>query len=111
MSTIKPFKGLFYTDKSTKSNNLSRVVCPPYDMISDEQKAELKSKSEFNAVNLEAPDSYEDAKKKLDEWIKNKVLTFDETPSIYIYEISYKVNSETYRLKGIVGGLKLPENE
>ena len=41
MSTIKPFRGLYYTDKSTKSNNLSRVVCPPYDMISNEQKEEL----------------------------------------------------------------------
>ncbi len=111
MSTIKPFRGLYYTDKSTKSNNLSRVVCPPYDMISDEQKEELKLKNEFNAVNLELPSSYEEAKKTLDEWIKNKILTFDETPSIYIYEISYKVNNETYRLKGIIGGLKLPEKE
>ncbi len=111
MSTIKPFRGLYYTDKSTKSNNLSRVVCPPYDMISNEQKEELKSKNEFNAVNLESPNSYEEAKKILDEWIKNKILTFDETPSIYIYEISYKVNNETYRLKGIIGGLKLPEKD
>lgn len=111
MIKIKPFKGLYYTDKSTKSNNLSRVVCPPYDIISDEQKAELKSKSKFNAVNLEAPDSYDEAKKSLDEWIKNKILTFDEAPSIYIYEISYKVNNEVCRLKGVVGSLKLPEKD
>lgn len=111
MSTIKPFKGLYYTDKSTKSNNLSRVVCPPYDMISNEQKEELKSKNEFNAINLELPTSYEEAKKTLDEWTKNKILTFDETPSMYIYEVSYKLNNETYRLKGIIGGLKLPEKE
>lgn len=111
MIKIKPFKGLYYTDKPTKSNNLSRVVCPPYDIISNEQKAELKSKNKFNAVNLEAPDSYDEAKKNLDEWINNKILTFDESPSIYIYEISYKVNNETYRLKGIIGVLKLPEKE
>ena len=111
MIKIKPFKGLYYTDKSTKSNNLSRVVCPPYDMISDDEKAELKSKNQFNAVNLEAPDSYDEAKKFLDEWIQNKILTFDEGPSLYIYEISYKVNNETYRLKGVVGSLKLPEKE
>lgn len=111
MSTIKPFRGLYYTDKSTKSNNLSRVVCPPYDIISNEQKEELKSKNEFNAINLELPNSYEEAKKTLNKWIKNKILTFDETPSIYIYEISYKVNNETYRLKGIIGGLKLPEKD
>ena len=111
MIKIKPFKGLYYTDKSTKSNNLSRVVCPPYDIISDEQKAELKSKSKFNAVNLEAPDSYDEAKKSLDEWIKYKILTFDEAPSIYIYEISYKVNNEVCRLKGVVGSLKLPEKD
>ena len=34
MNVVAPFWGLCYANKSTKSNNLSRLVCPPYDVIS-----------------------------------------------------------------------------
>lgn len=108
MNVVAPFWGLCYANKSTKSNNLSRLVCPPYNMISAEQKEQLKSRHEFNAVNLEFPSSYDDAKQKLEEWIEGEVLTFSNSPSLYVYEISYKINDQTYQMHGIIGGLKLP---
>ena len=108
MNVVAPFWGLCYAGKSTKSNNLSRLVCPPYDVISSEQKEKLRSRHEFNAVNLEFPSSYDDAKQKLEEWIEREVLTFSNSPSLYIYEISYKINDQAYRMHGIIGRLKLP---
>ena len=109
MNMVTPFRGLCYANKSTRANNLSRIACPPYDMISDQQKEKLRSRHEFNAVNLESPISYDDAKQKLDEWIEGGILTLSDSPSLYIYEISYKINDQTYKIHGIVGGLRLPE--
>ncbi|MGL4948120.1 MAG: DUF1015 family protein, partial [Mycoplasma sp.] len=76
MSTIKPFFGLCYNSKSAKFNNLSKIVCPPYDMISDTSKEKLRTNNEFN--NLELPSSYDTAKRILDEWIQNQVLVFSQ---------------------------------
>ncbi|MDE5600629.1 MAG: DUF1015 domain-containing protein, partial [Oscillospiraceae bacterium] len=110
MSIVVPFHGLCYTNKIAKSNNVSKVVCPPYDMISNELKLKLESKSKYNAANLEAPESYEDAKELLDKWIKDEILTFSEKPSLYLYEAYYKIENETYCMKAIIGGLKLPKD-
>ena len=52
MSTIKAFRGIRFTKK-----NITDSICPPYDVISKEEKAKLKKKSKSNIVNVELPDS------------------------------------------------------
>ena len=48
---------------------------------------------------------------KLKTWIDDSVLVRSQSKSFYIYEISYKISSVIYSLIGIVGALKIPEQD
>ena len=52
MAKIKPFKALRFTEKAGK---ISELVCPPYDIINEEQRLALISTNEHNLIRLELP--------------------------------------------------------
>jgi uncharacterized protein (DUF1015 family) len=86
---LLPFTGLRYDPASVP--DLGAVLCPPYDVISAAERAELVERDAHNAVRLELPDSYEVATSLLTEWQDAGVLARDERPLIYLYEQRYKV--------------------
>ena len=43
MAEIKAFKGMRY---NSKGGDLNSLVCPPYDIISDEQRADYMEKNQ-----------------------------------------------------------------
>lgn len=109
MAKIKPFKALMYTDAKEKAKQL---VCPPYDIISDEQRNALLNKNEHNLIRLELPrgeNPYKDAAKTLKTWVSDKVLKSDEKEGIYIYEEKFEVKGKKYALKGFVSLVRLHE--
>ena len=52
MATVKAFSALRFTDKA---GDISKNVCPPYDIISEEQRLALLEKNENNLIRLELP--------------------------------------------------------
>jgi uncharacterized protein (DUF1015 family) len=52
MTEIKAFKGIHYN--SEKFANATKVVCPPYDVISPAQQDAFHTRSEHNFIRLEA---------------------------------------------------------
>ncbi|OPY70606.1 MAG: hypothetical protein A4E57_00449 [Syntrophorhabdaceae bacterium PtaU1.Bin034] len=106
---IKPFKGLLYN--KDKIDDISSCVCPPYDVISDPEP--YYKRSPFNAVHLELPrpgndlDCYGTARKTLDGWLDEEVLSFDGCESIYIYEQEFIVHGATRRRAGIIPMVRL----
>ena len=59
MIRIAPFRGVSYNQK--KIRDLSKVIAPPYDVISKEEQDKLYKKSPYNFVRLDLsqePDSY-----------------------------------------------------
>ena len=52
MAEIRPFHGVHYNPLLT--NNLTEVICPPYDIISPQMEQELRQKSEYNFIRLES---------------------------------------------------------
>ena len=51
MAEIRPFHGLHYNQSLV--SDLSRVICPPYDVISPQLQQELYARSEYNFIRLE----------------------------------------------------------
>ena len=68
MAEIRPFKALRFDTE--KAGNIQELVCPPYDIISEEQRQNYIAKNPYNIIRLELPkgdDPYGEASKVLDE--------------------------------------------
>jgi uncharacterized protein (DUF1015 family) len=84
MAQIRPFTALRYDVP-----DLAAVVAPPYDVISAEQRAELRARSPHNIVHLTLPDSEEQAARDLAAWRESGVLVEDEEPSYWWLSQAY----------------------
>lgn len=107
MAIVKPFKALRYNNKN---NDIKNFICPPYDVIDNDEYEKLVDKCEYNMINLELPKGnlpYDNAKKLLENLKGNEILVEDKKNSIYVYEEEFVINDMTYKLKGFIGRLKL----
>jgi uncharacterized protein (DUF1015 family) len=88
-----PLNALHYNLE--KTGPLADVVAPPYDVIDDEQREELVSRSPHNVVELDLPrdpdggDPYEHSAALLTEWTDEGILTRDTEPQIWAIEQDY----------------------
>jgi uncharacterized protein (DUF1015 family) len=87
-----PFRGLRYNTE--KAGELSALICPPYDVMSGEERAWLQQQHEFNMVHLENPlpqpsetpeARFNRIAKTLKEWQKARVIQTDSGPALYVY--------------------------
>ena len=111
MAVIKPFRGMrFDTDKA---GTLKTLCCPPYDIISEEQRKEFIKQNEYNVIRLELPkegdDVYVRAGEILDMWRSKGVLIHEDKPAIYIYEMEFNAYSKRRSVKGIIARVKVEE--
>lgn len=105
----KPFNGILYN--TNKIDDISRVVCPPYDVISN--TAPYYERSAENAIRLELPvprdstDQYAAAKNTMDEWLSRKILLSDPYESVYIYEQEFELDKVPFVRRGFIALHKL----
>lgn len=96
MPTLCPFRGLGYAlDRYASTSpagmriaDLTNVVCPPYDVITPSQQAELLARDAHNAVRLElspAADPHDAAAAALRAWRADGTLERRADPSVYYY--------------------------
>lgn len=89
MVTIKPFCGWFYD--IDKMGDMRKLVSPPHDVISDEERDKLYSVSEHNIVRLLLPKGgYSEASDFLEKISSEKIICPDEKASYYLYEQEFK---------------------
>lgn len=110
MAEIKEFSALRFTDKAGK---IGTVCCPPYDIISAEEKNEFLNNNEYNIIRLELPEQsdagYNGANATFKQWQQNGILATDAEPSLYIYEERFSVKGVNYSFRGFVCYVKLAE--
>ena len=85
MAEIRPFRGVRYNQQLV--NDLSSVICPPYDVITPQLGQELYHLSEYNFVRLEQgrqlpqdtirDNKYTRSAATLEQWLKLGVLRVD----------------------------------
>lgn len=118
MSLVKAFQGLVYNP--AKITDMSKVVCPPYDVISPEQEEILKKRSPYNFIHvmLAKADAkhgdndarYAQAGETLTQWLQDGVLLQDAKPCIYYLKQEYKIVGQRYSRMGFLAVMKI-ENE
>lgn len=112
MAEIRGFKGLRYDTK--KAGEIAELCCPPYDIISEEQRLNYIKTNEYNIIRLELPkgdDPYNNAADILKMWQEKGILIRDEKPSLYIYEEEFTVYGQRKSIKGIIARVKVEEFE
>jgi len=108
--SFEPFVGLRYAAEATA--DLSGVICPPYDVISEPERLALEAEHEANCVRLElpqGPNKYADAAALLARWRQpGGPLAPDDSPSFYVYRMGFKDDSGRPRqTAGVFGALGL----
>lgn len=110
MAEIKGYKGLRFNCE--KAGKIEELVCPPYDIISDQQREEYIRTNPHNIIRLELPkgdDKYNKAAKILKDWLEKGILVKEDKPAIYIYEEEFTAYGERKAIKGIICRVKLEE--
>lgn len=110
MAVVKPFKAMRF---NCCSNELNQLVCPPYDIISEQERLDFIEKNPHNIIRLELPkegeNPYEVAGDVLSDWLQENVLKKDEKAGYYVYSIDFTVKGEVKTVRGMVARVKIEE--
>jgi len=119
VADVLPFRGLRYNKSVVK--DLSKVVCPPYDIISPALHEELVRRSEFNFVRLEDADAnrqdtprdskYTRSAATLQHWLAGRVLIPERKPALYIHDHHFTHARKGMVRRGIIARVRLEEWE
>jgi len=105
MAEVKPFRAERY-DEST-AGPLERLVAPPYDVISPEQRDEYLARSPYNVVHLTLPDDEAQAGRDLTAWREQGVLATETKPFYWLLSQDYVGPDGVSRTRsGLVASLR-----
>ncbi|MFQ5876012.1 MAG: DUF1015 family protein, partial [Dehalococcoidia bacterium] len=117
MAEVRPFRGIRYNPSFVE--DISRVVCPPYDIISPLEAEVLRRRSPYSAVNLELDyktataasetNRYTRAAALFRRWLEEGVLLRDPTPAMYALEEEFAFEGRMMRRRGLVAVVCLEE--
>ena len=125
MPRVAPFRGLHYSlyrfgggavpnrvrlpadadAPPARLADLTDLSCPPYDVISDEQRRELLARDEHNAVRLEYSaerDPHAAAAETLDAWLGDGTLARRDEPAAYYYGHATAADPDELTVEGVV---------
>lgn len=112
MAKIKPFKALRFNE--TLKENISKNICPVYDIINEPEYNKYLNKSPHNIIRLEKPvgyDCYNKAKNTLNLWTSQNILSYEDQDSIYIYEQEFIFDNQPKKIHGIICLVKIEDFE
>lgn len=112
MAIVRPFRALRFT---SKAGDIRELTCPPYDIISEEQRQAYLKRNPYNIIRLELPRDgeapYEAAGKTLNAWLEDGILRQDEREAFYLYEIEFTIpgRDSSLSVSGLIAQVQLEE--
>src|SRR6266480_3671552 len=86
MAQVRPFRALRY---SPAAGPLRRLVAPPYDVISAQEREHYLALDPHNVVHLTLPESEEQAARELSDWQADGMLERETEPAVWALSQSY----------------------
>jgi uncharacterized protein (DUF1015 family) len=112
MARIEPFRAIRYT-----AGDLSSVLAPPYDILDEEDKADLLRKDDHNIVAIDLPhvppksagpdESYRRAAGEMTSWLDIRALACDARAALYVYHQTYRLGARALTRKMWFARLRL----
>ncbi len=117
MATILPFKGLRYNPE--KIEDISKVITPPYDIISEEERDDYYETHPNNIIRLilgknttdddQSNNKYTRSAEFFDTWRREEILTQETEPALYIYAQEFTLSGKKYIRRGFISLVKLED--
>jgi uncharacterized protein (DUF1015 family) len=118
MAVVKPFKGIRY---NTEKLNISKVVAPPYDVISDEEQDAYYACDPYNIIRLilgkhlkgddKTKNRYSRALECYTTWQDDDYLIRDNQPSLYVTSMEFSIDNKKYKRYGLIALVRLEQFE
>lgn len=112
-----PFRGIRYNLEPIE--DFSKVLTPPYDVISPEDRERYYELHPYNIIRLilgkDLPDDNERANKYtragrfLNNWLREGVLKRDINPSLYVYDQEFELEGMKFVRRGFISRVMLEE--
>jgi uncharacterized protein (DUF1015 family) len=80
VADVRPFRAVRYASPSPD------LTAPPYDVLDEFQRAELRARDPHNVVRLTADADETAAGRRFLDWLDEGVLVRDETPAVWLLE-------------------------
>ena len=117
MARIFPIKGIMYN--SELDNDLGKFLCPPFDVVNDNDKNKLYALSEHNVIRLENGKSfisddndenkYTRSSKFLNDWLSKGILVKDNSESFFILEEIFENNNKHISRSSLICNVKVED--
>jgi uncharacterized protein (DUF1015 family) len=107
MVEIRPFKAIRYTKKA---GDLENLVAEPYDKIDERMQNEYYAKSPYNFCRVILPketDRYNVAKKRIHDWLTEKILAKDGEPAFFVSRQQFELNNRPVTRTGLIVASRL----
>ena len=110
MAEVVPVRALLYDPK--RAGPLDALVAPPYDVVSEPERAALAAKSPYNIVRVDLPQGdpeqkYANAARELRSWIDEGILRRDPLPAFYRYHQVFSAGDRQHTRKGFISRIRL----
>ncbi|MCA9694451.1 MAG: DUF1015 domain-containing protein, partial [Myxococcales bacterium] len=109
MAKLRPFRGLRYD--LPRAGDPANLLAPPYDVVDDDGRAELASRSPHNCIHVILPEGAGDSRYEVGAGhfarLKREALRRDLEPSVYVYHQAFTAEGQTHVRKGFVALVEL----
>ncbi|HZW36698.1 MAG: DUF1015 domain-containing protein [Deltaproteobacteria bacterium] len=116
MAIVAPFRGIHFDP--VRTGDLSKVISPPYDVISPEEQKALHNRHPRNIVWIDfgmakegdspSENKYTRAAAHYRQWLAEGTLVQDAAPAFYYYEQEFAIpGMGSFVRKGFLGALRL----
>ncbi len=113
---IRSFQGWRY---NTAAGDVSRLIAPPYDVLSQADKDALLAGDPHNIAAVDLPhvppkvvgpdEVYKAAADRLNDWKSSHLLRQDDRPAIYAYQQTYSWAGRTYTRRMMICRVRATE--
>jgi len=114
MAIVKPFKGIRYNNEKLK---ISKVVAPPYDVISEEEQDAYYACDPYNIIRLilgkhlkgddKTKNRYSRALECYTTWQDDDYLIRDDQPALYVTSMDFTIDNKQFKRYGLIALVRL----
>ena len=108
MPEIRAFRAITYSRRA----DLSRLLCPPYDIVTGLDRERLDYLEPHNFINLILPQGanpYQTSQELLAQWLAKGMLSERPEPGLFIYRQTFELGARLYTRTALIAAVRISD--